>query len=96
MTHDELWDVIKGITPVLYSELAKRDAAIESLTQSVAELKSRPELKWAGAYRAGESYAPGCFVQRSGGLWLCERSTSAIPGAADSGWRLVVKEGRST
>jgi len=52
-------------------------------------------LKFAGSYRQGESYAAGCFVTRSGALWLAERSTSGIPGSHDSGWRLVVKEGRA-
>jgi hypothetical protein len=87
----------------IFLEVSKRQKGqIETLERRLAEAESRlslaearPELKFVGPYRVGESYSAGCFVQKNSGLWLAERLTSAMPGQPDSGWRLVVKEGRA-
>jgi hypothetical protein len=71
------------------------DEAMASRDARIAALEARPELRYVRPYRNGDSYSAGCLASRNGGLWLCERSTSGIPGTAASGWRLIVKESRA-
>jgi len=98
--NDEEFDgIVRGVTEAILTHVQAKQSAVaerlEALQTRIDTLEARPELKWAGPYRNGESYSAGCFVSKAGGLWLCERPTSAVPGHGDSGWRLVVKEGRA-
>jgi hypothetical protein len=64
------------------------------LHQRVKALEDKPPApRWVGVWRAANEYQPGDLVTRSGALWLCARPTAVKPGAADSGWTLIVKAG---
>ena len=57
-------------------------ADLTSIGQRLERLEQQPALKYCGPYRNADSYQPGAFVSKGGSLWLCERPTSGIPGAA--------------
>jgi hypothetical protein len=96
ITDEELEAITHGIVDAILPKL-KRELA--PVFKKLDELEARPAggtgVKYCGTYRQGESYSEGALVTKSGGLWLAERLTSSSPGNGDSGWRLVVKEGRA-
>ena len=70
-------------------------ARLAPVLARLAALESRPHLKYAGPFRTGDVYAEGALVTHQGSLWLAESPTTYAPGAAGSGWRLVVKRGEA-
>lgn len=67
---------------------------LEALRKRVAELESRPEMKYCGVFEMERVYSPGQFVTHGGSLWHCQAATvGGRPGSSDS-WRLAVKHGR--
>jgi hypothetical protein len=70
---------------------------IAALEQRIANLEQRPELKYFGVWKHGEAYAVGvgALTTHAGSLWLATDPTTFTPGTAGSGWRLIVKQGRT-
>jgi hypothetical protein len=96
MTNADLVNVGKHLAISTKSHVEKKiHEAIAPLLERIAQLESRPELKYFGAWDSRSAYSAGSLVTRSGGLWLAEQTTIAQPGAPDSGWRLVVKKGEA-
>jgi hypothetical protein len=71
-----------------------RNGRLDDLERRCAELESRAAIKYCGIYRPDGVYQEGNLVTLRGGLWIATKQTAAKPGGDDSGWRLVVKEGR--
>ena len=65
--------------------------AIEPLKQRIAALEARPELRYAGTWKEGQSYLPGALTTDAGSLWLCTQATNNRP--PSDHWKLVVKRG---
>ena len=64
------------------------------LRKELAELKSRPEMKYAGVWSGTKVYTIGSFVTDDGSLWhCCDACVGARPGSSDA-WQLAVKRGR--
>jgi hypothetical protein len=83
-------DVIAdGIAQVL-------NKVLPPLKARLAALEARPTVKYFGIHQPELVYEEGSLVTKGGSLWIATRSTAARPGGDDSGWRLVVKEGRAT
>ena len=54
-----------------------------------------PAMTYKEIYRDGTEYIRGDVVTWAGSAWHCNaESTKAKPGTPDSGWKLMVKEGR--
>ena len=67
---------------------------ITALEARIVALEARPDgVKYAGVWRTGQPYAEGQLTTHKGGLWLAESPTTFAPGAAGSGWKLIVKSG---
>jgi hypothetical protein len=70
----------------------ERNVRLDALEARIAGLEARPELEYRGSHASDQTYAAGNLVTRSGGLWLCLRSTTQTPGQSGD-WKLVVKRG---
>lgn len=79
-------------TTVHADALKQRDAIIKTLEARIAELESRPALKYMGVYRADKIYLAGNFCTYGGSLWHCNAATSDVPGQGDN-WTLAAKRG---
>ena len=61
------------------------------------ELRGRIELleesatKYRGVFDKAATYHAGDMTTAKGGLWYAEKSTRAVPGSPNSGWRLMHK-----
>lgn len=78
------------------------DDAVASLRAEIEELKAQalPDglraiaPNWQGVYTVGLAYGAGSVVVHASALWIAKDATAAKPGAAESGWTLVVKSPR--
>ncbi|CAN7769662.1 hypothetical protein [Mesorhizobium sp. LjNodule214] len=72
---------------------ALRLAAVED---RLAELESRPTLKYAGVWSASTTYIPGEIVSHGGSSWHANiKSTGLQPGEGNpASWTLMTKRGR--
>ena len=82
-----------GIVATLKRALGPRDSRLAALEKRVAELESKKLPTYAGAHKAGETYAQGSLVTRVGGLWLAIAESDETPGQGATQWRLIVKSG---
>jgi hypothetical protein len=82
--------IVRGLSPVIREQFARRDDRLAALDARLAALESQPQLKWMGVWREGQPYAEANLVTRRG-LWMATRVTAARPGEDDS-WKLIVKE----
>lgn len=51
-------------------------------------------LIYRGVFKGGETYQPGDTVSFGGGLWHCDKDTTARPGEGSEDWTLAVRRGR--
>lgn len=56
-------------------------------------IKGTPAVRWKGHWKPATRYDEGELVTDRGGLWLALRTATDRPGAADSGFKLIVKRG---
>jgi hypothetical protein len=70
-------------------------AATAPLKVRLAALEARPTVKYFGVHQPDLLYDEGSLCTKGGSLWIATRHTAGRPGGDDSGWRLVVKEGRA-
>ena len=68
------------------------DRKSRDLLSRIVALEQAPSTKYRGVWEAGGRYSVGDFVTM-GGLWHCNRLTSAKPGT-NSDWQLAVKSPR--
>ena len=68
--------------------------AMAPLEKRIAELESRPQVKYQSVYRPGATYSEGALVTRDGSIFHCNRTTKATPGDGNQDWTLAVKRGR--
>jgi hypothetical protein len=68
--------------------------AIAPLEKRIAELESRPQVKYQGVYRPGAEYSEGALVTRDGSIFHANRTTKAMPGDGNQDWTLAVKRGQ--
>jgi hypothetical protein len=75
------------------SYVARKLAPLE---KRIAELESRPELKYCGIWVAGKTYAENSLVTHAGSLWIAKQKTASFPGgqAEPGAWQLCTKRGR--
>ncbi len=85
LTDDDIDAVSDGLVKILGDVLPPLRKRIEALEQ-------RPEIAYHGVYVSDQAYVAGSLVTRSGGLWLCLRSTTQAPGQSGD-WKLIVKRG---
>jgi hypothetical protein len=88
-------DLIEERLAALEAGQAGTEVGIVGVKGRVAALEERPIPQYAGIYKDGARYRACTLVTRGGGLWFAETPTRDSPGTPDSGWRLVVKEGRA-
>ncbi|HKQ22892.1 MAG TPA: hypothetical protein VJT81_00435 [Burkholderiales bacterium] len=88
----QLMAVTKAVRIELEKTYLHNAEKIQVLEAKVAELESRPVLKYAGVYSADAEYQRGEFVTHCGSLWHCWTKTREVPGTSDS-WQLAVKRG---
>ncbi|MER9588550.1 hypothetical protein NKI94_07050 [Mesorhizobium australicum] len=55
----------------------------------------RPSLPYRGVWKATETYRPGDFVTKAGGLWHSEISSTGLEPGLGLGWKLCVKSGEA-
>ena len=63
------------------------------LAQRLAQLETKPYVKFAGTFEGGKSYAPGDAVVHQSALWICKVATSGTPSKDFVGWQLALKKG---
>jgi hypothetical protein len=66
--------------------------SFDPLVKRVEALEQAPQLKHAGVWHEGKSYAPANLTTHRGGMWLCNKRTKQEPGQSRH-WTLVVKSG---
>jgi hypothetical protein len=71
------------------------ESQLTQAAERVKALENRASVRYAGVYQSGAVYEEGNLVTLRGSLWLATQQTAVKPGGDDSGWRLVVKEGRA-
>lgn len=69
-------------------------ADVERLLARVAELETRPALKYYGIHKSGDGYPSQSVVTYRGDLWIARAATTATPGAGETPWQLAVRRGR--
>ena len=71
------------------------DHAVELLVKRVAELESRPTLKYLGIWSRDLPYTEGNFVSYDGAMWHAACDSKGVrPGDGGQCWKLAVKQGR--
>jgi hypothetical protein len=90
-----VYDAILDFARTSNEKNRERNARIEALERRCDVLERRTTIKYCGIYQSGAVYEEGNLCTARGGLWLATRQTAAKPGGDDSGWKLVVKEGRA-
>ena len=54
-------------------------------------LLEEAQLRYRGVHDKSAQYNPGDCVTAKGGLWYCEKTTRGVPGAPNSGFKLMHK-----
>jgi hypothetical protein len=67
-------------------------ARLDAQANKIAELESRPTMKYVGVWSADEQCVEGEFCTHSGSLWACRATTRSRPGT-DETWQLAAKRG---
>lgn len=80
---------VRAMASELKSFVSQTLAPLEA---RLAALEARPELKYAGVWKQGETYAPGSLATHHGSLWHCHEETTTAP--PSSAWQLCAKRGR--
>ncbi len=66
----------------------------EALERRVAQLETKPHVKFCGVWDASATYEKGDACTRSGSLWICTSATTVgVPGQDFSSWQMAVKNG---
>jgi hypothetical protein len=82
----------KAFAPVIHEHIEKMTAPLH---KRIAQLEARPELKYAGVWKAETSYSEGAAVTQDGSCWIAKTFTlpGQKPGDCDA-WQLAVKRGK--
>jgi hypothetical protein len=68
--------------------------AIAPLEKRIAELESRPQVKYLGVHKPGAEYSEGSMTTRGGSIWYAQRRTRELPGDGNQDWVLACKRGQ--
>lgn len=95
MTKEEMAGFIRGIAPVIRSELDQRDVRIAALERRIADLEARPRMVYRGTWAPDAVYGIGEYATDHGSVWHCNAAagTRERPGNS-AAWTLAVKRGR--
>ena len=66
---------------------------LATLEARIAQLETKPFVKFCGTFEGGKSYQPGDAVVHSSALWICKAATSGTPSKDFIGWQLALKRG---
>jgi hypothetical protein len=73
--------------------------AIAPLEKRIAELESRPQIKYLGVHKPGAEYSEGTMTTRGGSIWYAQRRTRELPGDGNQDWVFLAckrgQDGRS-
>ena len=72
-------------------QLAPLKEQLAAQAKATAVLKQRPVLQHRGVWREDGECTSGDMTTHKGAVWIALRPTTARPGTADSGWRMVEK-----
>lgn len=89
-----VFDIIADFAERLKARNDGRDIQFTALEARVSALEQRPQLKDAGVWTSGQSYAPGDVVSHAGSGWICNAAHTAGGGISHEAFRLLVKRGR--
>lgn len=84
--------VVEGHDQAVADVFERFHKRVKALEARIAELESRPALKYMGVYRSDKIYLAGNFVTYGGSLWHCNAATSDVPGEGQN-WTLAAKRG---
>ena len=93
---EAFWQTPQGKIAKRYFEALIKAVGRElsRLEQEIAELRSRPTMKYCGVWDDQKVYIVGDFVTDGGSLWHCSDANCGVrPGSSDA-WQLAVKKGR--
>lgn len=65
---------------------------VDALDARMAAVEARPELRYMGTWKQGETYTPGMLATHQGSLWHCHAETTKAPPSSE--WQLCAKRGR--
>ena len=66
---------------------------LAQLEARLAQLETKPFVKFCGTFEGGKSYQPGDAVVHQSALWICKAATSGTPSKDFVGWQLALKRG---
>ena len=66
---------------------------LTQLEARIAQLETKPFVKFCGTFQGGKSYDPGDAVVHASALWICRAATSGTPSKDFVGWQLALKRG---
>jgi chitodextrinase len=91
-------EAVKSIKSYIGRQLAETaaglSAQIAKVEQRLARVENRPQLRYAGVWKAGTVYAEHTAVTHDGSIWIAREATSIRPGDGSGAWILAVKRGR--
>ena len=92
MKPDKLADLLVDHTLRVLNgpKVAGRFAALEA---RIAQLETKPFVKFCGTFQGGTAYHPGDAVVHQSALWICKAATSGTPSKDFVGWQLALKRG---
>ena len=98
MNEAQAGEIVKVIKDYVGRKVEERaavlSAEIAELEKRVTRVEDRPELKYAGVWRANTAYAEHAAVTHDGSIWIAREATILEPGDGSSSWTLAVKKGR--
>ena len=84
---------VRAVSDFVGRCLAPVIGRVAELERRLIEIENRPEPKYLGVFKEGQTYRAGSMVTCSGSLWFANEMTRIRPGSAGSGWTLAVKQG---
>jgi hypothetical protein len=84
-------DVVEKVLSIVAKGVG---AEIHRMEKRIAELETRPTMKYEGVWDEQKVYRIGDFCTDGGSMFCCrESNVGARPGSSDA-WQLAVKKGR--
>ncbi len=90
----ELDSMLHAIADGVGAAISRERTTVRQLEKRVRELEAKPELKFAGVWRAGKQYVAGDVVSDRGSAWVAKTANEGQRPGDTRLWTLVVKRGR--